>query len=99
MSLNEAFGIVADSGTWEDASAVLAGFLAPTVARNVIEPNTGMDLPDEIYGVLVVAGGQFSPMYGSMVTLGGATYTADKLLQRVGLKQSITQLGSGAGGA
>ncbi|MFU1780714.1 hypothetical protein ACM16X_04970 [Haloarcula japonica] len=95
MTLNDAFGIVADTGTWEDASAVLAGFLAPTVARNVIEPNTGQDLPDEVYGILVVLGGQYSPMYGNMVTLGGATYTVDKLLQRVNLKQSITQMGEG----
>lgn len=99
MTLNDAFGVVADTGTWEDASAVLAGFLAPTVARNVLEPNTGMDLPDEVYGLLVVAGGQFSPAYGNKLALGGATYTADKVLQRVGLKQTVTQLGSNVGGA
>jgi hypothetical protein len=79
MTLNEAFDTLADGETWESAAAVMAGFLAPTVARNLFEPNVGVDLPDEVYGLLVVVGGQYSPMYGSHVSLGGAVYSVETL--------------------
>jgi len=94
-SLNEAFDTVADTDVWEDAAATMAGFLAPSVARNVIEPNSPFDAPDELYGVLVMAGGQASPAYSHMITLGGATYTVDKLLERANVKQRVTSLGAG----
>lgn len=94
-STEQAFDTLADTDLWAEAAAVGAGFLAPTLVRNVAEPNTGMDIPDEVYGLAVVVGGQYSPMYGDMITLGGAVYTTDKLLERLDMKQSIP----GTGGA
>ncbi|WP_439028422.1 hypothetical protein [Haloarchaeobius sp. DT45] len=94
-SLNAAFGTLADDDMWEDAVAALAGYLAPTALRNVIEPKTGLDLPDEAYGALVMAGGQYSPMYSSSISLGGGIYVADKLTERFGLQQAVTGIGTG----
>lgn len=93
MALNEAFDTLADDEVWEQAGATLAGFLAPTVARNLIEPNTGFDVPDELFGVAVIAGSRYSPMYQNEMAVGGGMYVADKVLERFDLKQSITSLG------
>lgn len=95
-TINDAFGTLAEADMWEDAVATLAGFLAPTVARNVIEPNTGMDIPDEVYGLIVLFGGQYSPMYGNAISIGGGMYTVDQLLERLGLKQTVVGLGGGS---
>lgn len=94
-SYSDAFDTLADGEVWMQAAAVGAGFLAPTVVRNLTEPNMNFDAPDELYGLLLVAGGQWSPMYANEVTLGGAIYTVDKLAERFDLKQSIP----GTGGA
>lgn len=92
-SLDEAFGTVANTDMWEEATAAIAGFLAPSVLRNITEDRFGLDAPDEIYGVSVVALGHYSPMYGEMISLGGGMYTVDALLRRFGLKGTITELG------
>lgn len=89
-TIDQAFGTLADADMWEEGGAALAGFLAPTLARNALEGSIGMDLPDEAYGVAVVALSQFSPAYEEYVAIGGAAYTGDKLLERFGLKQTVT---------
>lgn len=91
--LTEAFGVVADAQMWEESAAVLAGFLAPSIARNVAEGRTSFDIPDEAYGVAVMVAGNYSPAYSAQIMLGGGVYSADKALERVGLKQTITSVG------
>lgn len=89
-NLNEAFGTLADADMWEEGAAALAGFLAPTLARNVMEGRTSMDIPDAAYGVAVVAASTYSPAYSEYIAIGGAAYTGDKLLEAVELKQTVT---------
>lgn len=92
-AIEDAFGTLADADHWEEAVAALGGFLAPTIARNVVEGSTGFDVPDEAYGIAVMALAQYSPMYVREVQLGGGMYAADKALERFGLKSTITSLG------
>lgn len=74
--------------------AVFAAFMAGTVARNVIEPNSPFDLPDELYGLLVMFGASYSPAYTREIQIGGGLYTADKLAERTGVKSTVTELGA-----
>jgi hypothetical protein len=94
MNIDAAFGTLADAEMWEEAAAVTAGFLAPTVAQNLTNGLTDYDVPDEAYGALVVAGSQYSPAYSGEMALGGGVYVADKLLERFGLKQTIEEAGA-----
>jgi len=94
MALNDSFDVLMDVDEWERAAGVFAGFLLPTVAKNVIEPNSPYDIPDELYGVLVMVGGQYSPAYSSELTLGGGVYVADQLAERAELKQSVQSMGA-----
>ncbi|GAA0276929.1 hypothetical protein [Halobacterium noricense] len=90
----DALDELADPEFWSQAGAVFGGFVAPTVARNLIEPNTNYDIPDETYGALVVAGAQYSPAYQRELMLGGGLYSVDKLAERFDLKQHITEVGN-----
>lgn len=93
-NLSDSFDVLADADEWERAAGVFAGYLAPTVVRNLAEPNTPFDLPDEVYGVATMVGGQYLPMYQNEVSLGGAVYTVDKLAERAELKQRVTRIGN-----
>lgn len=90
----DALDELADPEFWSQAGAVFAGFVGPTVARNLIEPNTSYDIPDEAYGALVVAGAQYSPAYSRELMLGGGLYSVDKFAERMELKQHITEVGN-----
>ena len=89
-TIDQAFGTLADADMWEEGAAALAGFLAPTVIRNLAEGQTQMDIPDEVYGVATIFIAQYSPAYSEMLSVGGAAYTGDKLLERFNLKQTVT---------
>lgn len=91
--IEDAFGTLADTDHWEEAVGVLAGFLAPTVLHNVVSGRMGMEVPDEAYGVGIIALASFSPMYAREMQVGGGVYVADKALERFGLKSTITNLG------
>lgn len=93
MTLNDAFDTVADTDMWMEAGAVFAGFLAPSVARRLVEPRIGMDLPDEVWGILVIVAGTYAPEYSEMVQLGGAVYTADRVASRFGVQEQVRNLG------
>lgn len=88
--IDEAFGTLADADVWEQAAAVFAGFVAPTIARNVLEGQTSMDIPDEAYGIAVVAASPYAPAYSGELALGGGLYVIDTGLERFGLKQTVT---------
>ena len=90
----DALDELADPEFWSQAGAVFGGFMAPTVARNLIEPNTTYDIPNELYGAVVVAGAQYAPAYERELMLGGGLYTVDKLAERFDLKQHISQVGN-----
>jgi len=87
--VDDALGTLADTGTWEQAAGVFAGFLAPTLARNLIEGNSGIDTYDEIYGLAVMAASPYSPAYSGEMAAGSGLYVIDTAIERFGLKQSI----------
>ncbi|MDZ7850069.1 MAG: hypothetical protein U5K70_04385 [Halodesulfurarchaeum sp.] len=46
--LQSQFEALLDTEEWMQIVAVFAAFLAGTVAKNIIEPNSPFDLPEEI---------------------------------------------------
>jgi hypothetical protein len=93
-NLTDSFDVLMDADEWERAGAVFAGFLAPTVVRKVGEGTTPFDVPDEAYGIAVMIGSSYAPMYQGELALGGGVYTVDKLAERAELKQTVTELGA-----
>lgn len=94
-AIDDAFDQVLNFDMWEEVVATLAGFFAPTVLRNI----TSGVVPDavdyrELYGVAVVAGGQFSPAYSNEMSIGGGLYTADALAERAGIKSTVMEVGN-----
>lgn len=89
-SIDEAFGNLADADMWEQAAAVTGGYLAPTLVRNVVEGQTDFDTYDELYGIAVMAGSGYSPIYSTEMAVGGGLYSIDKALERFDLKQTVT---------
>lgn len=90
MDFGSAFDELADSDFWVDAAMVFIGFIAPMLARNVVE-NNFRALPDEVYGagtaLVAVA------MDQDMIAVGGGVYTVDAIAQRLKLKGQVTNLG------
>ncbi|MFC7069494.1 hypothetical protein [Halobaculum lipolyticum] len=91
----DAFDAIASFDMWEEVAAILAGFFAPTVLRNL----TSGFVPDmvdepETYGVAVAVGGQFSPMYSHEISIGGGLYTADKAAERFNIKSTVQGVGN-----
>jgi hypothetical protein len=94
-AIDDAFDQVLNFDMWEEVAAMLAGFFAPTVLRNLtsgVVPNA-VDYR-EAYGLAVVAGGQFSPAYASEISIGGGLYTADALAERAGIKSTVMGVGN-----
>jgi hypothetical protein len=91
--LSQSFEQIADFGMWETAAATTAGFLAPHIIANVVESRAGFDVPNEVYGVAVVAAGQMSPMYGAELSMGGGIYAVDSAAERIGLREAVTGMG------
>lgn len=90
----DAFDQVAEPEMWEQAAAVFVGFLVPSIFRNVLEGPTPFDVPDEVYGLVVILASQYSPMYGYELALGGSLYSIDKLAERFDLKAAVTEVGA-----
>ena len=88
--IEEAFGTLADTGTWQQAAGVFAGFIAPTVARNLIEGNSGIDTYDELYGFGVMAASPYAPAYSGEMAVGAGLYIIDTAVERFGLKQTVS---------
>ena len=91
----DAFDNLVEFDMWEKVLAILAGFFAPTVLRNIAGGfvPASVDVP-EAYGLAVMAGGQFAPAYENELSLGGGLYTADKAAERFGVKSTIVEAGA-----
>ncbi|GAB3318478.1 hypothetical protein EI982_06910 [Haloplanus rallus] len=95
--LADSFDTLADSDMWTDIGILFGSFLAGTVVRNLIEPHSPWDLPDEVYGVAIVLGAGYLPEGTNIARMGGGLYTVDKLAERLDLKQRVTSVGDGGG--
>jgi hypothetical protein len=92
-SIEEAFGTLADADMWEEAAAVLAGFLLPFVLDSLAGDRLPIDVPREGYAAAVMVLAMYAPMYSGEMQLGGAVATVDALLDRFGVRDTITDLG------
>jgi len=92
--LSEQFQMLADSEMIVEVIVIFAAFMLPTILRNVLEPNTPFDVPDEAYGVLVAFVAGYLPEYQAQARLGGGLYAADKAAERFDLKQRVSQVGA-----
>lgn len=88
--LADSFDTLVDSDLWMDAVILFGAFLAGTVAKNLIEPNSPWDLPDEVYGGVVILGAGYLPEGENMARMGGGLYVVDKLGERFGIKKAVT---------
>ncbi|MFC6730927.1 hypothetical protein ACFQFH_20075 [Halobaculum halobium] len=92
----EAFDALASTELWESVAAIFAGFMAPTVLKNLtsgVAPDMVKDNP-EVYGLAVAAGGQLSPMYSYEISIGGGLYTVDKAAERFDIKSTVQGVGA-----
>jgi len=92
--LSEQFQMLIDSEMIVEVAVVFAAFMIPTIVRNVLEPNTPFDVPDEAYGVLVALGATYLPDYRAAAITGGGLYSFDKAAERFNLKQRVTSVGA-----
>lgn len=91
----DAFETLMDFDMWEEVAAILAGFFAPTVIQNLVGGYVpSMIDHNETYGLVVVAGGQFSPAYSNEISIGGGLYTADAAAERFGIKGRVEGVGA-----
>lgn len=93
--LSDAFEQVYEFDMWEEVLAILAGFFAPTIVKNLAQGAVPDAIDyDEMYGLVVVVAGQFSPAYQHEISIGGGLYTADKLAERANIKSTIVGVGA-----
>jgi len=92
----EAFAELADTDMWVSVVVILGAFLAPTVVQNIAGSHVPSQVNEypEVYGLAVIIGGQFAPMYQTEISLGGGLYTADKAAERVGIKSTVQGVGA-----
>lgn len=84
----------------QDAGAVLAGYIAPALGRAAVEGVLPWDLPDEVYGAVLIGGIEYGTDGGKTaryVQLGGGVYIAEKVLERLGVKEKAMQAAQEAG--
>ncbi len=76
----------------QTTGAILAGYMAPAVARYAVEEAADFDLPDEAYAIAVIAGAEYLGDGQRIVRfgqVGSAVYVVEKVAERVGIKQQV----------
>jgi len=97
MDFADATDPLMDTETYYQAGAGLAGYMGGFVAENVIDSR--VDVPDELYGIAVIAAAGFSGVpYAEEIMVGGGIHAAESAAERVGVRSTIVNLGSGSGG-
>jgi len=86
----DAFDELAQTDNYMMAGMVLAGLAAAVVVGNLVDGR--MDLPDEVYGVAVAAGGYI--MGYDLVAIGGLGHTGIAVAERVGIKATVENAGA-----
>lgn len=95
MAISKTINMLTDTDFAMNVGFVAGGYAFAAVANNVAE-GFGPDLPNELYGVASVAGATYvlSGTDRKYAAAGGALYTVDALAQRVGVKDTVTELGA-----
>lgn len=92
-ALSTAFDTATDTEQWLTAVVVFVGFMAPLVVRSVLEDLTGsIDLPDEVYGVLVIIVAEFTlDEHKRHIQIGGGLYTVNQIAERFGAHEKLSE--------
>jgi len=94
--LADSFDALADEDLWMESAAVAGGYMGSSLAQSTLDGMLPVDVPNEAYGVGVAAVGYaYGGGFNKEVTTGGAVNALDAFAQRVGVKQSINQMGNG----
>lgn len=82
--MQETFKEVSDPGMWQEVALIVGGF---AISKGLTRAGDSMlgdtDLPNEVYGIAVLAGSVY--MGQKHVGYGAGTYTVIELLRRFGL--------------
>lgn len=93
MNFGESFDTLANDEFWLDVAMLFVGYFGSVLAAVAFE-SIGPDLPNEMYGIGVIAVSETFSDY-RMISAGGGLYTADVLAGRVGLKDQASALVEG----
>jgi hypothetical protein len=93
--LSESFDVLMDRETYTTAIAGLAGYMAGYVARNLVENRASIDVPDEAYGLGVIALTEVTGAagYKRPVQTGAGVHSAEMFADRVGVRDTVMALG------
>lgn len=97
MPISKTIDTLTDTDFAMNVGYVAGGWAFAVVLGNVLESMVGIDLPNELYGVVSIAGATYvlTGTDRKYASVGGGIYIADSVAQRLGVKQSVTQLGGG----
>lgn len=85
---------VMDAGTYETVAAAGAGYMAPFVLDNLVSGLIGFDVPDEAEGLLVMGlAAGYGGQYQQPLMAGAGAFTFEAAAERVGIKQTVVNLG------
>lgn len=78
------FERITDTGFWEKVAYALGGYMGAMLLQSKVSEEVDMDIPNEAYGVGMVAVGSFmGGQSGTYVSIGGGLHSGERLVQRL----------------
>jgi len=94
MEYETAMNTLTDADTYEQAGVAFAGYAAPSIIDNLADRFLGFDAPDEVAGlVAIVLAAAYGGDYSRPLMAGAGVYTAESAAERVGVRDTIVNLG------
>lgn len=83
----DAFETLANPDTWYNVALTAGGYMGSELIKNTVEGRVGVEVPDEAYGVIVVATGaaMLEGQESRQVIVGGGLNSIAALAQRLGV--------------
>lgn len=88
----QAFEELSDTDTWYNVALTAGGYMGSELVKNTIEGRVGVEVPDEAYGVVVIAVGaaMLDGQESRQVIVGGGLNTISALAQRLGVVEEFS---------
>mgnify|MGYP000398041801 CR=1 FL=1 len=84
------FDTLADADFAVDVVTVFAAYMGTTLAAPTVDGMIPMDVPDELYGIVVIVAAEaFGGDYKRALQLGGGFYTVDAAAERYEVQSRI----------
>lgn len=80
---------------WEEVALVFAGYLLPMIVQTVLEGRNIVNLPNEVYGLLVIVGSGYllDGSYRASAGVGGGVYVTDQVAnERFSVRNKLTEM-------